>query len=210
MEIIADDTRIVFGEGICLSYLAPAQKRPLKHQLLIEFDDGGALLASVRMYGGIWAFREGDFDNPYYQVARGKCSPLADEFTLDYFVGLVEGAGKLSAKAFLATEQRIPGLGNGVLQDIMFYAGVHPRRKLTSLSDAELEGVYNSVRSTLRQMTEQGGRDTERDLFGQSGGYQTIMSKNNVVRRCPSCDSVINKEAYMGGSVYYCPQCQRL
>jgi hypothetical protein len=29
---------------------------------------------------------------------------------------------KLSLKALLATEQRIPGLGNGVLQDILFKA----------------------------------------------------------------------------------------
>lgn|GEM_PF-2077218 len=30
-------------------------------------------------------------------------------------------------KAFLATEQRIPGLGNGVLQDILWTARIHPK-----------------------------------------------------------------------------------
>jgi formamidopyrimidine-DNA glycosylase len=43
----------------------------------------------------------------------------------------------LSAKAFLATEQRIPGLGNGVLQDILFTAGIHPKRKMAAISEEE-------------------------------------------------------------------------
>ncbi|MCQ4762422.1 hypothetical protein NE555_17590, partial [Alistipes onderdonkii] len=41
-------------------------------------------------------------------------SPLGDGFDAAYFDRLVAGAKpNLSAKAFLATEQRIPGLGNG-------------------------------------------------------------------------------------------------
>ena len=46
---------------------------------------------------------------------------LSDAFTLDYFKSLIDEATlKLSVKAFLATEQRIPGIGNGVCQDILF------------------------------------------------------------------------------------------
>ena len=160
--------------------------------------------------GGLWAFRDGDFANPYYHIAREKPSPLAEEFSLHYFQSLARGAGKVSAKAFLATEQRVPGLGNGVLQDILYNARIHPKRKLDTLSEAEYEGLYKSVRATLRQMAEQGGRDTEKDLYGQAGGYPTIMSKKNIANPCPSCGGTIKKEAYLGGSVYYCPSCQGL
>ena len=58
-------------------------------------------------------------------------------------------------------------------------------------------------------MVERGGRDTERDLFGKTGGYQTQMSKNTVGKPCLRCGETIVKEAYMGGSVYYCPHCQK-
>jgi formamidopyrimidine-DNA glycosylase len=44
---------------------------------------------------------------------------------------------KLSLKAALATEQRIPGLGNGSLQDILWQAHLHPKRKTNTLSDEE-------------------------------------------------------------------------
>lgn len=56
-------------------------------------------------------------------IARSKPDPLSDDFSEEYFHRLYgEQDGKLSVKAFLATKQRIPGLGNGVLQDILFHA----------------------------------------------------------------------------------------
>ena len=84
------------------------------------------LVASVQMYGGMGAFLAGENDNPYYLIAQQKPSPLEEEFDADYFKRLISGRGieKLSAKGFLATEQRIPGLGNGVLQDILYRARI--------------------------------------------------------------------------------------
>ena len=101
------------------------------------------LVCSVQMYGGIWAFQAGENDNPYYLTAKEKPSPLGDVFDQDYFHSLLtEQTGRLSAKAFLATEQRIPGLGNGVLQDILFNAHVHPKRKLSTLKESELDDLF--------------------------------------------------------------------
>jgi len=51
----------------------------------------------------------------------------------------------MSAKAVLATQQRIPGLGNGVLQDVLWRAGVHPKRKLGTVSAAGREKLYGAV-----------------------------------------------------------------
>jgi formamidopyrimidine-DNA glycosylase len=59
-------------------------------------------------------------------------------------------------------------------------------------------------------MLDKGGRDTETDLFGEKGGYHTILSKNTYGQPCPKCGGEIIKENYMGGSVYYCPSCQPL
>lgn len=43
-----------------------------------------------------------------------------------------------------------------------------------------------------------------------AGGYATKMSKNTLAHGCPVCGGAITKEAYLGGSVYYCPACQKL
>lgn len=123
----------------------------------------------------------------------------------------MKGGGACSERqAFLATEQRIPGLGNGVLQDILFEAGIHPKLKLLALSEDRRYALYNSVVSTLRLMTAAGGRDTEPDLFGGNGAYATRMSKRTVGRSCPRCGGCIRKEAYLGGAVYFCDSCQSL
>ncbi|MGI6453061.1 MAG: endonuclease VIII [Syntrophomonadaceae bacterium] len=212
VEIQAGTAVILFGDGVRLRYHLKGEKYPAKHQLLIEFEDGSALSASVQMYGGLWAFPAGELDNPYYLVAREKRSPLTSGFDQAYFEAMIspDEVQKLSAKAFLATEQRIPGLGNGVLQDILHNAGVHPKRKINTLSDTERQALYDSIKTTLTQMTEQGGRDTEKDLFGQEGGYKTRLSKKTAGKPCSTCGTLIKKESYMGGSIYFCPECQRI
>lgn len=211
VEIMAGDACILLGDGVNVRYYQDEDKLPSKHQLYIEFEDNSAIIASVQMYGGIWAYVSGQNSNPYYLVAKTKPNPLSQGFNESYFNSIISGSSQgISLKAFLATEQRIPGLGNGVLQDILFNAKLHPKKKLNKLSDAELHTLYNSIKSTLAEMTFNGGRDTERDLFGCFGGYKTILSKNTLDKPCNVCGEVPKKEAYMGGSIYFCPKCQEL
>lgn len=212
VEIELEDYRLDFNDGITFKFLAPGEPEPKKHQLYLLFDDGSALCMSVQMYGAMYAFPVGTNDNPYYLVAREKVSPLADEFDVDYFRSLMDSVDrkKTSVKAFLATEQRIPGLGNGVLQDILWTARLHPKRKLADLGGQEVAELFMAVKNVLNDMADKGGRDTEKNLYGVPGGYKTVMSKNNAAMVCPGCGGTVRKEAYLGGSVYYCPACQKL
>jgi len=212
VEIDLDQAVMLFTDGVNLRFHKEGEKRPAKHQLLLEFDDGTALSGVVQMYGGLLCFREGELDNHYYNVAKEKPSPLSAGFDQDYFDKMVNepAVQKLSAKAFLATEQRIPGLGNGVLQDILYHAHIHPKRKIKDISSDKRGALYHAVQGTLLMMAMGGGRDTEKDLFGNPGGYQTSLSKNTAGKTCPHCSGTIRKETYLGGSIYYCDGCQVL
>lgn len=210
VEIEASDCRILVGDGASLKYYDNLEKAPKKHQLYIEFEDETALEATIQMYGGLWAYKEGKNDNMYYHIAKEKPSPLTEEFNLDYFMSLrSEKSDKLSAKAFLATEQRIPGLGNGVLQDILYVAGIHPKRKMNTISSQEYEIIYKTIKEGLKEMADKGGRDTEKDLFGNSGSYITYLSKKTAFTPCPKCGYELHKGNYMGGTIYFCEQCQK-
>ena len=48
------------------------------------------------------------------------------------------------------------------------------------------------------------------DLFGQPGWYQVRLCAQSNGKPCPHCGSPILKEAYLGGSVYTCPVCQKV
>ncbi len=210
LEIAAGSARLVFSDGVSLRYFAAGERVPDKHQLLLLFEDGSFLVGSVQMYGGLSAFTKGANDNKYYLVAREKPSPLSEQFDEAHFDSLLnEETEKLSLKALLATEQRIPGLGNGVLQDILFNAGLHPKKKAGSLADDDRTALFASVKRTLAQMVAKGGRDTEVDLFGTPGLYLTKLSRNTAGNPCPVCGGPVSKEAYLGGSIYYCANCQR-
>jgi formamidopyrimidine-DNA glycosylase len=210
VEIKAGNANILFGEGVGIRFHNQNEPRPAKHQFLIEFDDQSALSASVQMYGGMGSFIEGELDNPYYRVAKEKPSPLSTAFDRAYFEGIISAqeTQKLSLKALLATEQRIPGLGNGVLQDILFGARMLPKKKVNTLSEKDKNVLFSSVKDILSTMASQGGRDTELDIFGHPGSYRTILSKNTVNKPCPVCGTIVKKEAYLGGTVYFCEKCQ--
>ncbi|MBM3138015.1 MAG: endonuclease VIII, partial [Chloroflexi bacterium] len=156
LESRIGDVFLALSEGANMTFIPSSGKLPQKHQLLMELDDGSALAVSVQMYGGVMCFREGGNTNPYYLVVREKPSPLTDEFSEEYFHGIMElpEVRKLSAKAALATDQRIPGLGNGVLQDILYHARVHPKRPMEALLDMEQEALFSSIKHTLQLMAD--------------------------------------------------------
>lgn len=210
IEFTAGDMILAISAPIY--YHRQGEKRPKKHQLLLEFEDGTAISSCAQMWGGFFCFPAGEKGGyPDYEIAKTRPSPLTDAFDRAYFDTLFDvDTPKLSAKAFLATEQRIPGLGNGVLQDILWTAHIHPKRKMGELTGHEIDAMYDAVKRVLAAMTAQGGRDTERDLFSNFGGYKTVLSKNTVDTHCPVCDAFIVKEAYLGGSIYYCTGCQTL
>ena len=211
VDATIDDMHLALSDGVNVRYIEAGGKLPKKYQFHMQFDDGSALVCSVQMYGGMMVYPNGKTDNFYYNVAREKPSPQSDVFDKPYFDGIVaEAEGKLSAKALLATEQRIPGIGNGVLQDILFNAGVNPQKKLRDMDASDIDALFASIKSTLSDMIDGGGRDTDKDLFGNPGGYVTILSAKTKDQPCPRCGGPITRKAFLGGNVYFCPICQPL
>lgn len=206
--IFSNGKKLCFNDGVNVRLLNDEMVSK-DFQLLIKVEECRSLVFTVAMYGGI-VLHNNDYDNEYYLKSKAAISPLSEGF-ITYFDELLnKSKPTMSIKAFLATEQRFPGIGNGVLQDILFAAGINPRRKIGSLNEAEKKELGRCTVDVIRQMTELGGRDTEKDLLGNVCGYKTVLSKNTMSVPCPCCASKIIKEPYLGGSVYYCPECQKI
>lgn len=210
VEIEIEDYKLIFRDGANIRYYQQPMKLT-KSKLLITFDDNSYINITTSMYCFIALFSKNEgLDDEYYQLELTGICPLDKEFTLSYFKSLInDETKKLSIKAFLATKQRILGIGNGVVQDIMFNAKLFPKRKINTLIDDEIKELYNATVSTLNKMVSNHGRDCEKDIYGNPGGYKTILSAKSYKSGCPLCHSEIKKEQYLGGSIYYCPNCQK-
>lgn len=200
--------RLCFNDGVNVRLL-PQDQLPKAYQLAVLFDDGWALAFTVAMYGSI-VLHGGEYENEYYLKSRQAISPLDPAFAQYYWQSLQSSKPTLSAKAFLATQQRFAGVGNGCVQDILLSAGIHPKRKLHTMNLLERQQLLEKMVAVLQEMCDKGGRDSEKDLLGNAGGYPVKMDKRALARGCPLCSGPVTRESYLGGSVYYCPHCQAL
>ena len=202
---------LLFGECGGKILFHPAESEiPQKYHLVLTFTDRSFLTATTQMWGAMELYEQGEELRREY-VKDMRPTPLDPEFSFDYFNNLIDelvAQKKRSAKSLLTQDQIIPGLGNAIAQDILFKAGLNPRRPLADLDREQRAILFNAINNTIDEIIDQGGRYDEFDLYGQNGSYTRIMDKNALKRSCPNCGGEIKKIQYLGGACYLCPNCQ--
>lgn len=203
---------LLFGEcGGKILFHPRESKLPKKYHLQLSFTDGTFLTATTRMWGAMELYEQGaELQREYVKDMRP--TPSDPDFTLSYFYDLIDDLvpeKKRSVKGLLTQEQIIPGLGNAIAQDILFKARLHPRHPISDLDEAQQTGLYGAIIETVEEITVQGGRYDEFDLYGQKGRYVRLMDKNALQRPCPRCSGDIEKIQFLGGACYLCPNCQQ-
>jgi len=98
--------------------------------------------------------------------------------------------------------------GNGCLQDILFRARIHPRRRALDLSEGERSRLHAAIRDTLQQMVALGGRDGEIDLFGQPGATSGSSAARLRASRVPNAGRRSKRSSTSAAASYFCPKCQ--
>ena len=205
------DSVLLLGEwGGKVLYHTPGSRVPEKFHLHLLFQDDSFLTATTQMWGAVELRERGDEESGEY-IRNMRATPTDPEFTFDYFRTLVDGlAGgkKRSAKGLLTQDQILPGLGNAIAQDILFRAGLHPKRPISDIEPHELRLLYDTIVGIVEEVKGKGGRYDEFDLFNNRGGYVRVMDKAALRRPCPGCGGEVLKIQYLGGACYLCPYCQ--
>jgi len=199
---------INLGMGAQLHYLKPSTKLPEKYQFKLTFSDKTGFTIHFSWFGYIHLLPETDLAK-HKQTAKLGISPLSEEFTLEHFKKLL-GKRKAGIKSFLLNQKNIAGIGNVYIQDILFTAGLHPNRKISTLSEEEINDLYKAIQNILGHSVQLGGLAYETDFYGRKGrltmddffvGYKTGEP-------CPTCRTPIEKIKTGSTSSYICPRCQ--
>lgn len=192
-------------------YTFPNEKPAKRHQLLLEFEDGSYLTYTASLGGALFLF---EVDENGDAIGYKNDFPLinTNEFTYEFFKTLVDNTkGRtLSVKQLLATKNRIPGIDNNLLQDILWEAQVNPKSKIETLNEDEFHRIFTAIKTVPSAIITAGGKDIDKDVYGKFGRFPCSVSRNTLGKPCNRCGTTIIKEAYLGGSVFYCPACQKM
>ena len=105
---------------------------------------------------------------------------------------------------------RIPGIDNNLLQDILWEAQINPKKKIDTLNKNEIYRIFKAIKTVPSAIIAAGGKDIDKDIHGNLGKFPCKVSRNTAGKPCFRCGTKIVKEAYLGGSVFYCPICQKI
>jgi len=183
---------------------------PSKIHLRLNFTDDTFLTVRLTGMGVIKAVRDEDLGQSYVYSRdfSDKPSPL-DDFDLNSFSQTVSAEARGMKSLLVGREAVVVGLSNSAFQDIMYRAGIHPKRKGSDLSEEERRALYDAIRLVVQERLRLGGKDQFIDLHQRRGGYMPAMGPNMKNRRCQICGSGIEKLSVGGGQVYMCPECQK-
>jgi len=185
---------------------------PKKHHLKIEFSDGTFLTIRQTGMGCIQAASDHEV-NDLYVIKRDFSdtpSPVGEQdFTFERFRELLNAKRQNIKAAIVGKTAVIVGLSNAAFQEIIFKAGIHPKRNTATLDDDEKHDLYDAMKQILNARICSGGKDNWKNLFGESGRHTPVMGPNMKDKDCPECGAAIEMIAHGGGQVYFCPRCQR-
>ncbi len=128
--------------------VGPADHIEDKHDHLILRTEAHALVFNdPRMFGRV-------------QFAHGPEAPswwtslappiLSKSFTVQGVADFLHRRSRAPIKAVLLMQERFPGIGNWMADEILWRAGVHPRQPAGSLTADEIKKVYRECRSVAR------------------------------------------------------------
>lgn len=129
--------------------VAPSAHVPGKHDHLVLVTKQHALVFNdPRMFGSV-DFHVGAEPPDWWR----KIAPpiLSDAFTVTAVSDFLKRRRNSPIKAVLLMQERFPGVGNWMADEILWRAAIHPRRLAGTLTGAEIRTLWRACRAVCRQ-----------------------------------------------------------
>lgn len=186
------------------------QKDPHTH-LVVYFTDGCQVhYQDVRKFGRFECVRSED-EEKYFEAKGLGPEPVPGDFDLEAFSQAVRSRRK-SIKGILLDQKAVAGLGNIYVDEVLFWARVHPALLGKDLSPEAIQRIHQGIIQVLAAAVQAGGTTirTYQNSFGQEGSYQDqLQVYGRTGQACYRCGTPIAKIRLAQRGTHYCPQCQR-
>jgi len=195
-----------------LLYVPP--DRPLNGYTHIVFniDDGKQLrLRDVNSFASIRLLKSSEVP-PFFAHLKLGPEPLNPDFSYESFRTIIKRHPRARIKPLLIDQHFIAGIGSIYADEILFYARVHPTRKVSELSEEEIRKIYEGIRQILPEAISHRGTTTQfyLDLMGDKGGHQDYLKVHaKTGKPCEGCPGVVERIEISGRGTYLCPSCQK-
>jgi formamidopyrimidine-DNA glycosylase len=166
----------------------PDRDDPAWHRFGLDFGRGRTLVVTdPRRLGGV----ELDPD-------LRRLGPDAATLTLAQLRRAVAGA-RAPVKAVLLDQHRVAGLGNLLVDEVLYRAGIDPARPAATLDGAEARRLHRSVRRSLTELGARGG--------SHLGDLPAAARRAGA--RCPLDATPLIRRTIGGRTTWSCPSHQR-
>ena len=139
-------------------------------------------------------------DDPDAWIADHDLGPDALALGVDGFLEAMSGKRGM-VKTALMDQSRMAGVGNEFSDEVLFQARLHPRAKMTDLTERDRRELYATLEETLETAVDRG---METDAL--PGGWLLPVREEGA--DCPRCGSEIRRVEISGRGAYLCPDCQ--
>ena len=165
------------------------------HDRLVFVCRGGELrYRNMRKFGGVWLAT----GEP--EAVTGPLGPDAAGLGNDDLRVLL-GGRRGGVKAALMDQRLIAGLGNLMVDEILWRARVNPRAEVPRLSSRRLDAIYQAMEQVVRESIPTGR------VPGFEGWLTGVRDRREA--DCPRCGARLRKAQVAGRTTCWCPRCQR-
>jgi formamidopyrimidine-DNA glycosylase len=140
--------------------------------------------------------------------------PLEEEFKEKGAEYLREtlASRRAQIKPLLLDQKVVSGIGNIYVDEILYDARLHPRRKANTLSGEDWSRLHTAILENLAAGVEHRGTTVRlyKDVLGRPGEHQNylrVFEKHG--KPCPGCEGKVVREKVGGRPTHFCPSCQR-
>jgi formamidopyrimidine-DNA glycosylase len=185
-----------FGMTGLLEWAMEGEPRHRHDRIVFRCRGGELRYRNMRRFGAVLLARDRDAA----AALMGGLGPDAETLDRAQFNELLKGR-RGGIKAALMDQTVIAGLGNLLVDEILWRARIHPRRQVSSVDARRREELFRAMDETLRAAIPTGR------VPGAEGWLTQVRDRRDAV--CPRCGTRLRKSTVAGRTSRWCPRCQR-